>query len=82
MQFGAGFEYQVRERFDDEEFFMIRLRSLHLRLLHASCKPRDPEFRVGDFEQQRPNTDLEQASMNGGLDGRFHLASDQTNVGE
>ncbi len=59
---------------------MIRSQSLHLRLLHSSCKPRDPEFHVGDFEQQTLNIDLEQASMNGSLDGRFHLASDQTNA--
>jgi len=80
VQFGAGFEYQVWTTFDDEGFFMICSRSLHLRLLHSSCTPRDPEFRLGDFEQQRPNTDLEQASMNVGPHGRFHLAGNQTNT--
>jgi hypothetical protein len=59
---------------------MIRSRSVHLRLLHSSCKPRDPEFHLGDFEQQSLNIDLEQASMNVGLHGRFHLASNQTNT--
>jgi len=48
---------------DDEEFFIIRSRSVHLRLLHSQCKPRGPEFDLVDFEQQRLNIDLEQASL-------------------
>jgi hypothetical protein len=51
VQFGVGFEYQVWKTFDDEEFFMIRSRSVHLRLVHSSRKPREPEFHLGDFEQ-------------------------------
>jgi hypothetical protein len=30
----------------EEEFFMARSRSLHLRLLRAPCKPWDPEFHL------------------------------------
>jgi len=35
---------------EDEEFFMIRSRSLHRRLLVSQRKLRDPEFHFGDFE--------------------------------
>jgi hypothetical protein len=35
---------------DAEEFFMIRFRSLHRRLVHSQHKLRDPEFHFGDFE--------------------------------
>jgi hypothetical protein len=59
---------------------MILSRAVHLRRSHSSSKPRVPEFRLGEFEQQRLNIDFESASMNVGLDGRFHLASDQTNA--
>jgi len=51
VQFGVGFEYQVWETFDDEEFFIIRSRSVHLRLVHSSRKPREIELHLGDFEQ-------------------------------
>jgi hypothetical protein len=80
VQFGAGFEYQVWKTFDDEEFFIIRSRSVHLEAGTFVAKPREPEFHLGDFEQQRRNSDLEQASMNVGLYGRFHLAGNQTNT--
>ena len=46
----------------DEEVFIIRSRSVHLRLLHSQCNPRDPEFHLVDFEQPGFNTDLEQDS--------------------
>ena len=48
---------------DDEEFFMIRSRSVHLRLLHSQCNPWGSEFHLVDFEQPGLNTDLEQASL-------------------
>ena len=48
---------------DDEEFFMIRSRPVHLRLLHLQCQPQEPEFHFWDFEQPGLNTDFEQASL-------------------
>ena len=48
---------------DDEEFFMIRSRSVHLRLLHSQCNPRNPEFHLGDFAQPGLYTGLEHFSM-------------------
>jgi hypothetical protein len=48
---------------DDEEFFMIRSRSVHLRLLPSLCKPRGPGFPLLDFEHLGFYTDLEQASL-------------------
>ena len=48
---------------DDEEFFMIRSRSVHLRLLHSQGKPRNPEFHLGDFAQPGLYTGLEHFSM-------------------
>jgi hypothetical protein len=42
---------------------MIRSRSVHLRLLHSQCKPRNPEFTLWNFEQPRLNSDLKQASI-------------------
>jgi hypothetical protein len=35
---------------DAGEFFLIRFRSLHRRLVHSQHKLRDPEFHFGDFE--------------------------------
>jgi hypothetical protein len=35
---------------DTGEFFLIRSRSLHRRLVHSQHKLRDPEFYFGDFE--------------------------------
>ena len=48
---------------DDEEFFMIRSRSVHLRLLHSQCTPRESECHFWDFEQPGLNTDLEHTSL-------------------
>ncbi len=48
---------------DDEEVFIIRSRSVHVRLLHSQCNPRDPEFHLVDFELTGFNTDLEQDSL-------------------
>lgn len=45
-----------------EEFFMVRSRSVHLRLLHLSCDLEDHEFYLRDFEQPGLDNDLMQAS--------------------
>jgi hypothetical protein len=67
VQFGDGFEYQVWKIFDDEEFFIIRSRSVHLRLLHSSCNPRDPESHLGGFQatetQHRLGTSLDECGL-------------------
>ena len=47
----------------DEEFFMIRSRSVHLRLLPSQCTPRDPEFHRKGFEEPGLNTDEEQVVL-------------------
>jgi hypothetical protein len=44
----------------DEEFFTIRSRSVHLRLLPSQCNPRDPEFHLKGFTKPGLNTDVEQ----------------------
>jgi hypothetical protein len=35
---------------DAGDFFLIRSRSLHRRLVHSQYKLRDPEYHFGDFE--------------------------------